>query len=171
MIKSIQKILFFDRSLLVLSLAIILTALFAVITSVYTGNLEKQNNILKSQLAGLQSLTEGLTGIKSTVELKEKKIGLTKAGGIVPALEQILKSIDMKAKAIRPTEKNKVKEYIEEDAELEIQDADLNSIVNLLYRIDNSPLPLKIKNSAIKTAFEDPNKFNLKLTVSLLSKS
>jgi len=119
----------------------------------------------------LQSMTEGLTGIKSTVELKEKKIGLTKAGGIVPALEQILKSIDMKAKAIRPTEKNKVKEYIEEDAELEIQGTDLNSIVNLLYKIDNSPVPLKIKNSAIKTTFEDPNKFNLKLTVSLLSKA
>ena len=171
MIKSIQKILFFDRSLLVLSLAIILTALFAIITYVYTGNLEKQNNILRSQLAGLQSLTEGLTGIKSTVELKEKKIGSTKAGGIVPALDQILKFIDMKAKAIRPTEKNKVKAYIEEDAELEIQGTDLNSIVNLLYKIDNSPVPLKIKNSAIKTTFEDPNKFNLKLTVSLLSKS
>lgn len=171
MIKSIQKILLFDRSLLVLSLAIILTALFAIIISVYTGDLEKQNNILRSQLAGLQSLTEGLTGIKSAVELKEKKIGLTKAGGIVPALEQILKSVDMKAKAIRPLEKNKVKTYIEEDAELEIQGTDLNSIVNLLYKIDNSTVPLKVKNSAIRTTFEDPNKFNLKLTVSLLSRA
>jgi hypothetical protein len=171
MIKSMQKTLFFDRPLLVLSLAIILTALFTIITSIYTRSLEEQNNILKSQLAGLQSLTEGSTGLKSAVELKEKKIGSVKAGGIVPALEQILQSIDIKAKAIRPMEKNKVKEYMEEDAELEIQNTDLNSIVNLLYKIDNSSLPLKIKNSAIKTTFEDPDKFNLKLTVSLLSKA
>ncbi|MBI5098235.1 MAG: hypothetical protein HZB30_03215 [Nitrospirae bacterium] len=171
MIKSIQKILFFDKSLLALSFAIILTASFAIITSVYTASLEKQNNTLKSQLAELQSLTKEVTGIKSTVELKEKKIGLTKTGGLVPALEQILKSLGMKAKAIKPMEKNKVKDYTEEDAELEILNADLNSIVNLLYKIDNSPVPLKIKNSAIKTTFEDPNKFILKLTVSLLSRT
>lgn len=171
MIKKLQQILFFDRSLLVLSFAIILTALFTIISFVYTGNLEKQNTTLRSRVAELQSLTGGVTALKSTVDLKVKKIGLTKTGGIVPVLEQLLNSLGIKAKAIKPLEKNRVKDYMEEDAELEIQGTDLNSIVNLLYKIDNSPVPLKVKSSAIRTTFEDPNKFILKLTVSLLSRA
>jgi hypothetical protein len=170
MIKKLQKILFFDRSLLALSFAIIVIALTAIIAFVYTGNLEKQNKTLKSRVAELQLLTRGVTALKSTVDLKVKKIGLTKTGGIVPVLEQLLNSLGIKAKAIKPLEKNKVKDYMEEDAELEIQNTDLNSIVNLLYKIDNSPVPLKVKSSAVRTTFEDPNKFILKLTVSLLSK-
>ena len=171
MIKKLQQILFFDRSLLVLSFAIILIALFTIISFVYTGNLEKQNTTLRSRVAELQSLTGGVTALKSTVDLKVKKIGLTKTGGIVPVLEQLLNSLGIKAKAIKPLEKNRVRDYMEEDAELEIQETDLNSIVNLLYKIDNSPVPLKVKSSAIRTTFEDPDKFILKLTVSLLSKA
>jgi hypothetical protein len=171
MIKKVQKILFFDRSLLALSFAIIVIALTAIIAFAYTGNLEKQNTTLKSRVAEMQSMTGEVTALKSTVDLKVKKIGLTKTGGIVPVLEQMLNSLGIKAKAIKPLEKNKVKDYMEEDAELEIQGTDLNSIVNLLYKIDNSPVPLKVKSSAIRTTFEDPNKFILKLTVSLLSKA
>jgi hypothetical protein len=171
MIKKLQKILFFDRSLLALSFVIIVIALTVIIAIAYTGTLEKQNTTLKSRVAELQSMTAGVTALKSTVELKVKKIGLIKTGGIVPVMEQMLNSLGIKAKAIKPLEKNKVKDYMEEDAELEIQGTDLNSIVNLLYKIDNSPVPLKVKSSAIKTTFEDPNKFILKLTVSLLSKA
>jgi len=171
MIRKLQKILFFDRSLLVLSIAIIVIALTVIILSLYTGTLEKQNTTLRSRVAELRSLTGGVTALKSAVESKVRKIGLTKTGGVVPVLEQLLNSLGIKAKAIKPLEKNKVKDYIEEDAELEIQGTDLNTIVNLLYKIDNSPVPLKVKTSAIRTTFEDPDKFILKLTVSLLSKA
>ena len=171
MIRKLQKILFFDRSLLVLSIAIIVIAFTAIVIFIYTGTLEKQNTTLRSRVAELRSLSGGVTALKSAVESKVKKIGLTKTGGVVPVLEQLLNSLGIKAKAIKPLEKNKVKGYIEEDAELEIQSTDLNSIVNLLYKIDNSPVPLKVKSSAIRTTFEDPDKFILKLTVSLLSKA
>jgi len=171
MIRRLQKILFFDRTLLVLSVAIVVIALTAIILSVYTGTLEKQNATLRSRVAELRSLTAGVTALKSAVESKVKKIGLTRTGGVVPVLEQMLNSLGIKAKAIKPLEKNKVKDYMEEDAELEIQGTDLNSIVNLLYKIDSSPVPLKVKSSSISTTFEDPDKFILKLTVSLLSKA
>ncbi|RJQ53733.1 MAG: hypothetical protein C4526_06350 [Nitrospiraceae bacterium] len=170
MIRPVQKILSFDRTILILSVLVILTVALTVMLSIYAGNLEKTNSALKSRVADMHSLKEELAGIKGFVESKEKKIGLAKTGGIVPALEQILASLGMKAKVIKPLDKNKVKDYIEEDAELEIQDADLNSVVNLLYKIDNAPAPFKIKNVMIRTAFDNPDRFILKMTVSLIGK-
>jgi hypothetical protein len=170
MMKHVQKVLFFDRAVLILSVLIVITVVFTVVTSVYTKGVGQANNTLKSQIAQLQSHSEELAGIKSLVESREKKIGLTKTGGIVPTLEQTFESLGMKAKVIKPLEKNKVREYVEEDAEIEIQNLDLNSVVNLFYKIDSSPAPMKIKNAVLKTAFEDPNKFILKMTVSLISR-
>lgn len=170
MMKPLQKILFFDRVVSILSILSVLTLIFTVMTFVYTKGIEKTNSTLKSRIAELQSLQGELAGIKGVVESKEKKIGMTRAGGIVPTLEQTLGSLGMKAKVIKPMEKNKAKEYILEDAEIEIQDTDLNSIVNLFYRIDNSPAPMRIKNAVIKTAFDNPDKFILKMTVSLISR-
>lgn len=108
--------------------------------------------------------------IKDIAESKERKIGLTKITGAFPALQQLLDSLELKAKAIKPLEKKKIKEFTEEDAELEIEGINLNQIVNLLYRIENSPFPLKVKNAAMKTAFENQNVFILNITASLISK-
>lgn len=170
MIKPLQKILFFDRFVLVLSLLVVATVIFTVSASVYTKGIERTNTTIKSQISKLQALQGELAAIKGVVESKEKKIGLTRTGGVVPTLEQTLGSLGMKAKVIKPLEKNKVKEYVEEDAEVEIQDTDLNSIVNLLFKIDNSPAPMKVKNAIIRTTFEHPNKLIFKMTVSLISK-
>ncbi|MBI5740840.1 MAG: hypothetical protein HZA16_08965 [Nitrospirae bacterium] len=170
MIKPVRKILFFDRPVSILSLLAVAAVISAAVISSYAGKITKSNITLKSQLAELQSLSRELVGTKALVESKEKKIGLTRTGGVVPVLEQTLQSLGMKARVIKPLRTNKVKEYTEEDAELEIQDADLNSIVNLLYKIDNSPAPMKIKNASVRAGFEDPDKFVLKLTVSLISK-
>ncbi len=118
----------------------------------------------------IQAFAGDVIEIKSFVESKEKKIGLRKSSGVVSTLEQVLKNIGLKAKKIKPLNKKKVDVFTEDNAELEIENTDLNSIVNLLYKIENSRVPLKIKTAAIKTTFENPDKFILKLTVSLLSK-
>ncbi len=166
----IKKILLSDRKSLLLMLAVTLVTIFTVITSIYANSIDKKNNTLKAQLAEIQSLSGKLIRIRSIARSKEKKIGLTKVTGVVSALEQILNSLGLEAKVIKPLEKKRIKEFIEEDAELEIQDIDLNSIVNLLYKIDNSPVPMKIKNAAIKATFENPDIFILKLTASLISR-
>lgn len=165
-----QIMLFFDRTTLAIAVFIAAAIIFIITMSVLSTKTGGENSALKTQLTGIKSLAEGALELKGVVEAKEKKTGLNKGAAVVPTLEQILKSLGMKATVIRPSAKNKVKEFTEEDAELEIQNIDLNSIVNLLFKIDNSPVPMKIKNTSIKTTFENPDKFILKLTVSLISK-
>jgi hypothetical protein len=134
-------------------------------------NTEGKNNQLKTRFNEIESLTDEVIQIKTIVESKEKKIGLRKSGGIVSSLEQVLKKLGLAANVIKPLGNKKVSVFMEENAELEILNIDLNSIVNLLYKIENSPVPMKIKNASINTTFENPDKFILKLTISLLSKA
>ncbi len=164
------KIIFSDKYILIIAAAVIVVAAFTLATYISVNSFERKNKNLTSQLNEMHMLKEDLVQIKDVVESKERKIGLTKVTGVVPALQQMLDGLGLKAKVIKPLEKKKIKEFTEEDAVLEIEGIDLNAIVNLLYRIENSPVPLKVKNAAIKTTFENPNIFILALTASLIGK-
>jgi hypothetical protein len=137
---------------------------------IYKRNFEGKNEQLRNRLSEMQALSRDVIKIKAAVESKEVKIGLKKAAGIVSALEQILKTQGLEAKIIKPLGQTKIDEFSEDNAELEIEDTDLNGIVNLLYKIDISPVPLKLKAASVRSTFENPDKFILKLTVSLMSR-
>jgi len=159
-----------DRISLLLITSILALTIFTITMSIIIGDKEKKNRLLKNKLTEINSLSEGLLQIKSIVRSKEKKIGLTNSSGVVSTIEQILKKLGIEASVIKPLEKRHVKEFVEQDVALEIKDIDLNSIVNLLYRVENAPQPIKIKSTLIQTSFENPDIFTLKLTASLISK-
>lgn len=164
------KTIFLDRTILILTTILVLTLVLAITSSMYARKIEEENRSLNIRFNEIRTLTGDAVKMKKLVESKEKKIGLRKTKGVVSTLEQVLKNLGLKAKTIKPLKKQKVNIFTEDNAELEIHDTDLNSIVNLLYKIENSPVPMKIKNTAIRTTFENPDKFILKLTVSLISK-
>lgn len=166
----INKFILSDRYILIILTGIVLAAVFVFITFVSANNLERKNENLRKQFKELQALKEELINIKYIVDSKEKKIGLTDVKSVVSALEQMLNSLGLEAKVIKSLGKRKIKEFTEEDAELEIENIDLNKIVNLLYKIENSPVPMKIKTTAIRTTFENPDIFVLNMTASLISK-
>lgn len=168
--KTSLKLIFLDRTIMILSSLFILILIFTLTSSVYVRNMEEENKALKIRFDEIQTFTEDVIHMKSIVDSKEKKIGLRKTKGVVSTLEQVLNKLGLKAKVLKPLNKKKVNIFTEDNAELELEDTDLNSIVNLLYKIENSPVPMKIKAAAIRTTFENPDKFILKLTISLLSK-
>ncbi|KPJ98621.1 MAG: hypothetical protein AMK71_11095 [Nitrospira bacterium SG8_35_4] len=168
---SLKKFFSFDRTTLTLLLLLISVLIYIVTMSLFARDLRSQNSSLMKQISEMQALSGEVLKLKSLVQSKEKKISISRASGVVSAIEQILKPLGIEASAIKPLEKKKINGFIEENAELEIHDADLNSIVNFLFNIDNSPVPFKIKSAAIKSTFEDPDKFILNLTIALLSKS
>ncbi len=165
-----RNILLYDKTILVLSFAILLTIILTIMSVIYARNFEGKNNQLRNRLSEMRSLSGDVIQIKAVVESKETKIGLKKAAGIVSALEQILKTHGLEAKVIKPLGKTTIDEFSEDNAELEIEGTDLNSIVNLLYKIDVAPVPLKIKAAFVRSTFENPDKFILRLTVSLMSR-
>ncbi len=167
---STGKIILSDRATLIIATAVIVIAAFTLTTYISIKSFERKNKTLTGQLNEMQMLQKDLIHIKDIVDSKERKIGLTKVTGVVPALQQLLDSLGLKAKVIKPLDKKKIKEFTEEDAELEIEGIDLNGIVNLIYKIENSPVSLKVKNAAIKTTFENQNVFVLSITASLIGR-
>ena len=159
-----------DRFSLMLIAAIFLLVSAIISVSVIAGGAEKRNRILRAQLTEINQLSEGLLQLKNAVRGKEKKIGLTGSTGVVSTMEQILRGLGLEASMIKPLEKKHVKEFLEQDVELEIKGIDLNSIVNLLYKVENAPQPLKIKSAFIRTSFENTDRFILKLTASLVGR-
>ncbi len=164
------KMFLLDRTLLVLAAAILSVFIFTVTSFVYTGNVRETNSRLEAQLTRLLAEKGDIIRLNSEVASKEKKAASRRPAGVVSTLEQILKGLGLKAKVIKPLGKKTVDEFKEENAELEIKETDLNRAVNLLYQIDTASVPMKLKSASIKTTFEDPDKFILKLTVSRLSK-
>ena len=164
------NILFSDKILLVLAAAILTVIIFSVASFVYTGGLRKNNVRLEAQLTRLLAEKGEIIRLNADVTFKEKKAATRRQAGIVSTLERIIKGLEIEAMVIKPLGVKKVDEFTEENAELEIEETDLNRAVNLLYQIDISSVPMKIKSASIKTTFEDPDKFILKLTVSRLSK-
>jgi hypothetical protein len=164
------KQIILDKKLLTLSFFIAAALLVTITIFIFTGNYAAENTSLKEQISNIQELAGSVMNLKKSVDAKEKKIRSGKSRGAVSAMENILGGLGLTAAAIKPLDKKKISKFMEEKADLEIQDTDLNSIVNLLYKIENSPVPMKINTAAIKTSFEDPDKFVLKMSVSLLSK-
>jgi len=168
--KKAIKILFSDRDLLFLAAAILMVSIFTVTSFVYTGSVRETNVRLEAQLTRLLAESGEIIRLSAEVASKEKKTGTKRSVSVVSTLEQILNGLGLEAMVIKPLGKKTVDGFSEENAELEIKETDLNSAVNLLYQIDTASVPMKLKNASIKTAFEDPGKFILKLTVSRLSK-
>ena len=164
------KMLFLDRTLLLLAAAILTVIIFTVTSFVYTGSVRNRNSRLEAQLTRLLAESGEIIQLNATITSKEKKASTRGKAGVVSTIEQILKGLGLEAMAIKPLGKKKVDEFTEENAEVEIKETDLNHAVNLLYQIDTASIPMKIKSASIKTAFEDPDKFIIKLTVSRLSK-
>ena len=166
----VRKVLLFDKTISVLSVLSLVAMVTIIITFIYANESNARNKQLRGQLSEINSLASGVVRTKGFVESKEKKIGLRKTKGVVSTLQQTLTTLGMKAKNIKPLDKKKVLDYMEENAELEIEGADLNHIVNLLYNIESSPIPIKIKNTSIKTSFEDPDKFTIKIMLALITR-
>jgi len=167
---SFKKIFSFDRTTLSLLLLIIAAVVYTVTISIVTRDLRSRNSSLTNQIAEMQSLSGEVLMLKGLMQSKERKISASKTTGVVSAIEQTLKKLGIEASAIKPLDKKTVNGFTEENAELEINDTDLNSIVNFLFKLDTSPVPFKVKSASIQSTFENPDKFILKLTVALLSK-
>ncbi|MEK7698030.1 MAG: hypothetical protein AAB310_00485 [Nitrospirota bacterium] len=103
------KIIFSDKYTIITAALVILAAIFTITAHISINRLEKENKKLTGHLSEMQSLQKELIQIKDIAESKERKIGLTKITGVVPALQQLLDSLGLKAKAIKPLEKKKIK--------------------------------------------------------------
>ena len=133
--------------------------------------LRKKEIARKSALKELTVQAETLMALKAGMESYSKRLSQSESGkGLVSILENIVSklSIETYLKKMTPGESKRVHGFVESVAEVKFERLDLNQVVNLLYRIKSHSAFLSIKSFKIKSDFQEPDKLNISMTVSLI---
>lgn len=131
---------------------------------------ERELGDLKARQKELAVLKENFLALRSRVSAVESKKSLTQVKGIVQAADEIFVPLGLKqkVKSVKPIASKEMKDAFEEEAEVQIEKADINDAVNILYRIENAPMALSVKRALLKTSFENPSSLNITMTIALI---
>lgn len=125
---------------------------------------------LKAQQKELLSIKDEFLSLKNRIDTVENKKSLTKIEGIVQAADEVFLSLGLKrkVKSVKPTGTKDLKETIEEEAEVQVEKVDMNEMVNIFHKIENSPMILSVKKTTIKTSFENPELLDITMIIALV---
>lgn len=130
----------------------------------------RQLNLLKERRKEMLMLKDEFLSLKQRIDVVESKKNLSNVQGIVQAVDEVFLSIGLKdkVKTVKSTGRRDIKDGFEEEAELQIEKVSMNEMVNIFYKIENTPMLLAIKKAAIKKSFGNPELLNITLTLSFL---
>ena len=135
-------------------------------------SLSSKNDLvnLKAQQKELLSIKDEFLSLKNRIDTVENKKSLTKIEGIVQAADEVFLPLGLKrkVKSVKPTGTKDLKETIEEEAEVQVEKVDMNEMVNIFHKIENSPMILSVKKTTIKTSFENPTLLDITMTIALV---
>jgi hypothetical protein len=133
-------------------------------------SLKKEVKGLKERRQELLVLKDEILVLKSGVDAVEVKKSLSKVKGIVQAVDEIFLSIGLKqkVKSVKPTATREIKDAVEEEAEVLVEKADMNEVINILYKIETAPFALSMRKATIKTSFENPSYLTITMTIALI---
>jgi hypothetical protein len=109
--------------------------------------------------------------LKGKLDSKEGKMHLAGIKGIVHAVDEIFEPLGLKGKvkSVKTLPAGpRDKDIREETAEVTVQGATMNEMVNIFYSIENSPMLLLIRKVNIKQSFENPELLSLTMTISFI---
>ncbi len=146
-------------------LAVSCSILFALSLSA-----ERDLRAMLSRQKEFALLRDEYLSLRGKVAFAESKKNLMQVKGVVQAVDEIMGPLGMKQKirSVKPTAIKEMKDVTEEEAEVQIEKADMNEAVNIFYRIENAPMALSVKRADLKTSFENPARLNITMTLALI---
>jgi len=130
---------------------------------------KKENAALKTRQLELLALAAEYQTVRNAADAVEGRKSASKVEGAVQAIDEIFRSMGLnrKLKSVKSLGVRDRKFGTEEEAELQIEKADMNEMINILYRIENAPMVLSVRKTLIRTAFDNPSLLNVTMTVAL----
>ncbi|MBF0123337.1 MAG: hypothetical protein HQL21_08055 [Candidatus Omnitrophica bacterium] len=92
--------------------------------------------------------------------------------GVSAMIGELLSSLSISSKlqSVKNIEQKSFLDISRQDAELVVNDLDINEAVNLLYLIEKGSYPVSLRSLEMSRKFESPDIFNLRLVVSYFQK-
>lgn len=130
----------------------------------------REASFLRMKLKDLSVLDAEYKPLRDKIATFEQRKSSTKIAGVPQAMDDLSSSVDLKrkVKGVKSIGSREITGGTEESAEVQIEKVTMNELVNLLFRIEDAPMMLSIKRAVVKKTFEDPELFNVTLTLSLL---
>jgi len=155
-----------------LALVVITLGLFILVIPLFIlqRSAAKDADATRARLKELSTLSAEYRLQKGRITALEQKRSQRKASGIPQAIDEISSSVSMrgKVKGVKAIGSRELTLGTEESAEVQIEKATMNEMVNFLYALDEAPVMITVRRTVVKRTFEDPGLFNLTLTLSLL---
>lgn len=137
----------------------------------------KQLHNDKKELIKLQTQEKEIDKIKNKITYLNQKVGfyeskkrIGNASGIIQISDEIFSSTGLKSKlkGIKNSGTNHTVNGIEEITDVTVEKVSMNELLNILYRIENSPSLLSLKRISIKKDFENPQLLNINMVISYI---
>lgn len=133
----------------------------------------KEVEDLKTKYKELTVLGDEYRALKGQVDVVERKGVLKQQGGIANAIDGLAASVGIKGKvkSIKGIGSRELKDSMsEESAEVRLEKVNMNELVNIFYKIGDAPMLLSIKQTQVKKSFENPELFDVNMSLSLFTK-
>jgi hypothetical protein len=123
---------------------------------------------LKKTREEMRLMQEEVLALRSTVERLEGRQRLTGIKGIGRAVDEVFEPLGLreKVKSVKTIESGSAGE---EKAEVKVEGLTLNEAVNAFYSLKNSPMLLIVRKADLKTSFENPERLDVTMTLSLIT--
>lgn len=155
-----------SRSTVVAICAIVLAVAAAAYSVRSASFAESRLDALKSQEKEILSMGAEVATLRAKLGAFEKRRRLTRVRGMEQAADEVLGSLGLRDRldSLKRLESSEEAER----AELRLKEIDMNEMVNILYSLENAPMPLVIKKVELKTAFDTPGKLKMAVTLALM---
>ncbi len=111
-----------------------------------------------------QAMQEGIVRIENSAKGEHR--------GISAVIGELFSNLGIQSKlqSVKNIEQKNFLDLSRQDAELVINNLDMNEVVNLLYVIERGSYPLSLRSVELSRTFESPDVFNLRLVISCFQK-
>ncbi|MDO8784633.1 MAG: hypothetical protein Q7J12_00295 [Syntrophales bacterium] len=161
-----------SRNAIIFFSALLCLYILIVPAFIFEKKSEKVLASLQTKLKEFSNLTDKYNELKVQVNAIDGKRSLSKTRSIIQAVNEVFLSLGIKEKmkSLKGIENRDVGgQTNEESAEVQIEKLTLNELVQVFYKIENSPVLFSIKRVSAKKSFTSPELLDVTMTISLFT--
>lgn len=121
--------------------------------------MDRQTTLQSKRYEEMTKLIRGYSGLKEKLAGVESRLRRTKGFSILSHLENMAARMDVKDRIVqmKPKQGQTTRFYKEGVVEIKMEKVNLQTLVNYLYQVENSPELLQVKDLKIKPRYDNPN--------------
>lgn len=144
---------------------LIFVYLLAIVLFFFERSMDRERNLLIERFRDFTSLAEEYRMIKTS----DVDVSNNISEGMLQSINRLVDSTGIrdKVKSLKMTGNREFKGIVEETVEMDLDKLTMNELINLLYKIENHPSLLPIKDVRMKKDFEKPERIDVSIRISL----